>query len=156
MTSGSNRPASRPAQPIPTKPVVGVGITHAGVRIVIVENCAAMSSVSVYTLATGTINLPMRREDSRTAALCAVDTALIDKGPVDALAAAHIDSVLLARAGHGGIVAAANPGRPEEVVVWCSVVDEGTLLGVGARGIESDVVAAAGCFGWLAGHGNLV
>lgn len=115
-----------------------------------------MSSVSVYALTTGAINLAMGRQDSRAAALCAVDAALIDKGPVDALAAAHIDPVLLARAGHGCVIAAANSGRPEEVVVWSSVVDEGTLLGVGAGGIESDVVAAAGCLGWLAGHGDLV
>lgn len=115
-----------------------------------------MGSINEYALATRPIYCVMGRQDCRATALCAVDATLVDKGPVDALAPAHVDPVLFARAGHGSVVATANAGRPEQVVVWGSVVDERTLLGVGAGRIERDVVAAAGCVRGLGGHGDLI
>lgn len=98
----------------------------------------------------------MALQDNRAPRTGATGPRLINVRTADTAASADPDGVLLAGGGLGGVVATADAGAEEEVVVRAAVVDEAPLLGVVARGIVCDLVAGGGdgCGG--AAHWGLV
>lgn len=105
----------------------------------IIHHSAIIRSINQNSLPTRAINIPMALKYLRASTRRAGLAAGVSVRSGDGGATAHADRVLLARGGLGGLVATADAGAEEEVVVRRPVVDERPFHGMAACGVVGDL-----------------
>lgn len=83
----------------------------------VVKHSTTIRGIDQDPLPTRAIHITVTLKHLGTASRRAALTTLVDVGPVHVGAPAHADRVLLAGCGLGAVVAAADAGAEEEVVV---------------------------------------
>lgn len=121
----------------------------------VVEHPAVLGVV-VNALTTRTVDVAMRLQNNGTTAVGAALAALVDESAGRARRTADLDLVLLASGRAGFVVAAANTGREEEVVVVVAVDHVRALDGVAAAWVVCEIDAGSRDGGRSGLHRSLV
>ena len=133
-----DRPAGGEVDLVDTELLLAISVANASVDVVVVEE-RSLLRVPVDTLTTRTIDPAVGLENSGTTTLSALLTSLVDEATGSAGGPADLNFVLLTCGRTVGVETAAFADREEEVVVVTALGNVGSLLGVLAVRLESDV-----------------
>lgn len=122
----------------------------------IIKHGTTIRSINQDSLPTWSIDGSMALKDLRATRAYATRPSRIDIRTTGTAAPADPDRILLTGGGLVGVIAAADTGAEEEVIVRAAVVDEATLQGVVAGAVVCDLVARGGGGLWRIFHWGLV